>query len=91
MKIYYLKYDEKANINYYFLFALFCIAQTEKKESLDKIVCYTNLRSLSDEINSKCKYNISVSSISRILNNNIYNEYFTKCNGENKIILHTNI
>jgi hypothetical protein len=90
MKTLYLNYNEKANINYCFLFALFSIAETNKKERIDNIIIYRNLKELSDKIKSKCNYNISPSTISRIFNNKDYLPYFSKSENENKIILNTN-
>lgn len=89
MKKYYLNYDENANINYCFLFALFCIAERNKKENIYNVISYKNLKELSDRIQEKAKYNISASSISRMINNKDYKPYFTKSEAENKIILNT--
>lgn len=89
MRMYYLNYDEKANINYCFLFALFSIAERNQKEKLDNIITYKNLKELSDRIKTKCNYYISPSTISRILNNTVYLPYFSKSKTENKIVLNT--
>lgn len=89
MKKYYLNYDENANINYCFLFALFCIAERNKKGNIYNVISYKNLKELSDRIQEKAKYNISASSISRMINNKDYKPYFTKSEAENKIILNT--
>lgn len=69
MKKYYLTYDEEAKINYCFLFALFLIAERNTKEHLDNVIIYDNQKELSGRIKDKCNYNISASSISRILSN----------------------
>ena len=90
MKTYYLNYDEKANINYCFLFALFTIAERNKKENIDSIITYKSLKELSDRIKEQCNYIISASTISRILKDNRYLPYFTKYEKDNVIILNNN-
>lgn len=89
MRMYYLNYDEKANINYCFLFALFSIAERNQKEKLDNIIVYKSLKELADRIKAQCNYSISPSTISRILNNADYLPYFSKSTTENKIVLNT--
>lgn len=90
MKTYYINYDEKANINYCFLFALFNIAERNKKERIDNIITYNSLKELSDRIKKQCNYSISASTISRILKNNSYLPYFTRYEKDNIIILNNN-
>lgn len=90
MRNYYLIYDEKAKINYSFLFALFSIAEKNQQERIDNIIKYKSLQELADRIKSKCGFKISASTISRILNNTDYLQYFSKSKEENTIILNNN-
>jgi hypothetical protein len=87
MKKYFLVYDEKSKVNYCFLFSLFLIAKSET-DKLNNTITFKSLNDLKTTISEQCKYNISVSTISRILNDDNYNTYFQK--EENKIILNTN-
>lgn len=88
MRKYYLNYDEKATVNYCFLFALFCIAEPNKKEKIDNIIVYKSLKELANKMQAKCGYYVSPSTISRILNDEKYLPYFSKSG--NTITLHTN-
>ena len=90
MKTYYINYDEKANINYCFIFALYQLAERNQKERIDNIITYKNQKELADRIKEKCNYSISNSTISRILNDTEYNNYFTVIKAENTIILNNN-
>lgn len=90
MKTYYINYDEKANINYCFIFALYQLAERNQKERIDNIIKYNNQKELADRIKEKCNYSISNSTISRILNDTEYNNYFTVSKAENTIILNNN-
>ena len=91
MSKYFLHYDEKAKINYCFLFSLFLIAERNTKEHINNIILYDTQKELSDRIKEKCNYNISASGISRILKNTEeYKIYFTKPEAENRIILNNN-
>ena len=89
MKQYYINYDETANINYCFLFALYCIAEPNKIDRLNNVITYNSQKDLADKIKDKCNYNISSSTISRILKSKDYELYFSKSEKENKIILNT--
>ena len=88
MRKYFLNYDEKATVNYSFLFALFCIAETNKKEKIDNIIVYKSLKELANKMQAKCGYYVSPSTISRILNDEKYLPYFSKSG--NTITLNTN-
>lgn len=91
MKQYYLFYDEKAQVNYCFLFALFSIAEKNKGERLNNIIVYNSQKELQYKIKAICNYDISISSISRILKEKeLYKNYFTKSEKENRIILDIN-
>lgn len=86
---YYLHYDEKATVNYCFLFSLFKIAERNKAEKLDNIITYKNLSELQQRL-ERSGYILSIPSISKIINDDIYKPYFTKSTTENKILLNTN-
>ena len=91
MRKLFLYYDEKANVNYSFIFALFTIAESNKLEKLDNVITYRNQQELIKRIQNNCGYKISASSISTILNDiKNYNKYFTYCKAQNTIILQTN-
>lgn len=90
MRAYYLHYDEKAKVNYCFLFALFCLAERDKKERIYNTITYNNQKELCERIKSVCNYNISVSTINRILKDSQYLPYFTKSKEENKITMNIN-
>lgn len=89
MKRYFLHYDEKATVNYCFLFSLFLIAEKNQKERLNNIITYNTLQDLSNKI-KMCGFDISPSSISRILNSEEYTPYFNKREQENTIKLNNN-
>ena len=92
MKTYYLYYEEETKINYCFLFSLFLIAKRNNKEMIYNTIQYKNLTDLQQQIYNSCKYNISISTISRILKDTEnYSLYFTKSKEENKIILNNNM
>lgn len=90
MKNYYLHYDEKANINYSFLFALFCIAEKNKQEKLNNIIYYKSQKELAERLNKQCNYTISAATISRIIKDTKYLPYFNINKKENIIKLNTN-
>lgn len=90
MKTYYLYYDETTNINYCFLFAIFCITEYNKTEKLYNTVYYKSQKELAERIKKQCNYNISAATISRILKDKNYLPYFTKSTTENKITLNNN-
>lgn len=90
MKKYFLYYNEQDNVNYCFLFGLFSIAEQNKSDKLNNIITYSTLQELSNRINSQCNYKISTSTISRIITDSQYQNYFTKSSEEKKITLNTN-
>lgn len=90
MKQYYLYYDESAQVNYCFLFALFCIAEKNKSERLNNIIKYSSQTELKNKIYVSCNYKISVSTISRILSDKAtYHNYFF-ITEDNTIVLNNN-
>ncbi len=91
MKTYYINYDEKAKVNYSFIFALYRIAETDKQEKIGSIITYSSQRKLADTIKAKTGFTISAATISRILlNKEEYQPYLSKSETENKIILNNN-
>lgn len=76
MKLYYIIYEEKANINYCFLFSLFLIAE-RGKNNLRNLIVFNSMKELSNTIKLQCNYNISVSTISRIFKDENYIPYFS--------------
>lgn len=90
MPNYYIRYDESAKINYCFLFALYRIAETNKKEHLKNIIKYNSLSELQKRMQENCKYRISLSTISRELNKDTYNCYFSKSKEKKEILLLNN-
>ena len=90
MGMYYINYEEKANVNYCFIFCLYILAKSDKKEKIDSIIIYKSQKELADRIKAQCNYNISSATISRILADTKYLPYFTKSKQENKIVLNNN-
>lgn len=89
MRKYYLNYDEKATINYCFLFALYRIAEKNSAERIENIVVYKSQRELAERL-KQVGFSVSPSTINRILNDENYLPYFSKSETENKILLHNN-
>lgn len=91
MKYYYINYDETAKINYSFVFALYCIAETDKTEKIGSIITYTSQKQLAETIKAATGFTISPATISRILSSKEeYQPYLSKSETENKIILNNN-
>lgn len=91
MSKYYINYDEQATINYCFLFCLYCISAKDNNNKLSNTIIYKNLNELSATIKSRCNYNISVSTISRILKDtDRYKNYFIVNTAKNTITLNNN-
>ena len=88
MKQYYITYKENSNINYCFLLSLYLIAERDNKQRLYNTISFKTQKELSQRIQQHCNYNISYSTINRILKNTEYKEYFT-VNG-NTIVLNNN-
>lgn len=91
MSKYYINYNEIANINYCFLFCLYIISEKGSNSKLHNTIIYKSQKELAERIKNKCNYNISVSTISRILNDTEhYKDYFTAIDTDNTIILNNN-
>lgn len=67
MKAFYINYDEMADINYSFVFALYYVAATDSKERIGNSITYKSQKALAERIKSACGYSISPATISRIL------------------------
>lgn len=82
-------YDEKANVNYTFIFCLYLIAQRDKKENIYNTISFQSQKELAEKVN---KYNdiFSISTINRILNDKIYFPYFSYDKINKTIILNNN-
>lgn len=76
--MYYLNYDEKAKVNYSFLFALYLTAKYNKKDKLTNKIEFGSLKDLCEKIKQSCGYVVSVSTISRLLRNEECKEYFER-------------
>lgn len=73
-----------------FVLCLYSIGQYNKETKCYDTVSYNSLADLSNKLNSVCGLSFSASTISRILNNNIYNVYFNVDNINKKISLNCN-
>lgn len=88
MKTYYINYDEKAKVNYSFIFALYRIAATDKQEKIGNIISYKSQKQLAERLKEVCGFSISPATISRILKDTEqYSLYFSKSETENTITL----
>ena len=76
--MYYLNYDEKARLNYSFLFALYLTAKYNKKDKLTNKIEFGSLKDLCEKIEQSCGYVVSVSTISRLLRKEECKEYFER-------------
>ena len=91
VKAFYINYDEKADINYSFVIALYYVAATDSKERLWNSITYKSQKTLAERIKAVCGYSISAATISRILNDTEkYLPYFSKSETENCIVLNNN-
>lgn len=77
MRNYYIRYEPKAEINYIYLFYLYSLAEYNTTRKCFDTVSYSSIRALEKLINDRFgKGSISVSAISRIMNDERYREYF---------------
>lgn len=89
MRNYFIRYNPKANINYLYLFMLYGIAEYDKVERRYNTIHYNTKKELAAKIAATYgKSAMSLSTISRLMNNTAYNDYYTI--GYNKIILNNN-
>lgn len=91
--MYFIPYDEKSDINYIYLFYLYAIAEYNSENKLRNIIHYKNLQDIEQKINSIFAKNgnscISKSTISRLLKDSKYNNYFS-VDTKNKVIVLNN-
>lgn len=90
MKQYYITYNEKADINYTFLFCLYLLAETDKKERIDNTILFNTQKELIEQIKEYCNISFSKSTVSRILNDKNYFPYFSIDYQAKRIILNNN-
>lgn len=89
MRNYFIKYNPRDRVNYIYLFMLYGIAEYNKKTMTYNIITYNTKKELAAKINNT--YNkdngeaLSYSTLVRVLNNAVYNDYFTV--QDNSIIL----
>lgn len=87
MRLYFIKYQDKADINYLYLFMLYGLAENDRFLKRNSFISFTSLKDLSNRIDDKYgKYTFSYSTLRRILKNPDYSFYFTVHN--NFIELH---
>ena len=94
--MYYIPYDETRDIDYIFLLCLYGITQ-RNKDKLYNIITYDTIQKLCDTINkyykditNNDKNIISKSKLDRIINNEIYQLYFTIDKKQKQIIINNN-
>jgi len=99
MTKYFIKYEEKEDINYIYLLCLYNIAQYNPKEKRYNIIKYTSLKDLQGQIKERNNYNISTSTLTRLLHDSKYYKYFeinpkekeikllNNCRGCNKFVV----
>lgn len=87
-RVYYIAYDEQININYVYLLVLHRIASYNKEAKTRSLIEYEKLSHLLDKMNKELeRYNkkISLATVSRLLNDQNYKNYFTTAHN-NKVI-----
>ena len=87
MKNIYIYYQTDADINYLYLLYFYNIAEYNQLTNRYDIIHYSSLRQLTERLNSGFdKQRISLSTVKRILSNQLY-IYYIKNNYESKIIM----
>lgn len=77
IKHFYIPYEAKADINYIYLLYLYSLAEYSTTKNLFDTVSYSSIRALQKQIEDKFgKGSISLSTLSRLLNDNRYGDYF---------------
>lgn len=88
---YYIYYQEDTNINYVYLLLLQRLAKYNTDTKCYDTITYENIKQLTDSINEHyCGNSVSQSTVSRVLNNEDYKEYFIYYKTEKKIQLLNN-
>ena len=74
---FYIRYEAKADINYIYLLYLYSLAEYNTTKNLFDTVSYSSIRTLQKQIEDKFgKGSISPSTLSRLLNDERYGDYF---------------
>lgn len=88
---YYVLYKDTTTINYIYLLLLYSAAAYNKDTNLFDTITFDNLQDLTDKLNKQfCGNTISKATISRLLNNKEYEEYFLYNAAAKKITLKNN-
>lgn len=85
--MYYLYYDCKDKVNYHFLFALYSIVKRNPYMKLNNKIHYKSLSDLSNQIKQSTNIYFSISTISKILSDNILYKNHFKVNKERNILI----
>lgn len=92
MKHYYIRYEPKAEINYIYLLYLYSLGEYNTTKKCFDTISYSSIRALEKVIADRFgKGNISVSGISRMMNDERYREYFSVDKEKKVISLHNDI
>ena len=84
----YIRYNDKANINYSFLFLLYSIAEYDIKTKCFNIINYKSIDELTKRLNKNfCGNSISISKVDRLLNNKDYENYLKHDKNKKQIVL----
>ena len=78
MRNYYIRYDPEAGINYLYLFMLYGIADYDKTKRRYEVITYNSVKQLAAKLQeSYGDRAFSYATLSRLLNNTAYSDYFT--------------
>ena len=92
MKHYYIRYEPKAEINYIYLLYLYSLGEYNTTKKCFDTISYSSIRALEKAIADRFgKSSISVSGISRMMNDERYREYFSVDKEKKVISLHNDI
>lgn len=92
MKHYYIAYEPKADINYFYLLLVYSLAEYNTSKNLFDTVSYKSVRALQKQIESKfTDISISPATLSRFLNDERYSNYFAVDKNRKQIKLHNDI
>lgn len=92
MKHYYIPYEPKADVNYFYLLLVYSLAEYNTSKNLFDTVSYKSVRILQKQIeNEFTDISISPATLSRLLNDERYRNYFTVDKNRKQIRLHNDI
>jgi hypothetical protein len=84
----YIRYNDKANIDYTYLFLLYSIAEYNIKTKCFNIIKYKSIEDLTKRLNANFgDNNISTSTVDRMLSNENYKTYFKHDKNQKQIEL----